>query len=81
MDTKPTRKLVTHLMSIKQGANKPLNEYIRRFDLRKKNTHDGGLYMEQSIIRMILISLCLGSFKWAMAQNTWKTLVAMIEKL
>lgn len=54
MDAKPVCKLVAHLMSIKQGANKSLSDYARKFNEEVLVVED---YTEQSVIHPMLSGL------------------------
>ena len=74
---KPMKKPATHLMSVRQGDNEPLEDYTRRFNQEAMQVED---FTDQAAIQAILAGLRPGAFRWDIAKNTPKTLSGVIEE-
>ena len=71
------KKPATHLMSVRQGDNEPLEDYARRFNQEAMQVED---FTDQAAIQAILTELRPGAFRWDIAKNTPKTLSGVIEE-
>ena len=71
------KKPATHLMSVRQGDNEPLEDYTIRFNQEAMQVED---FTDQAAIQAILTGLRPGAFRWDIAKNTPKTLSGVIEE-